>query len=106
MIKFSINGKSFSIGSGSDINIKNGRIMVDGEIVTDEAKDILRIEIDGDVVNLQADGSVQCDNVLGDLTAGGSVQCDDVMGDVNAGGSVNCDDVKGSVNAGGSINHG
>lgn len=67
--------------------------------------------------NVQAGGSVRCDEVYGSVTAcsvacgdvsgsvtvkGGSVQCGDVDGSVNADGTVSCSDVNGSVNAGGS----
>lgn len=54
-------------------------------------------EVDGDI---EAGGSVTCDDVGGDIDSGGNVTCDDVKGNVRAGGSVTCDNVGGNVTAG------
>ena len=106
MINFSINGKSFSVDKGQNVQIQNGKVIVDGKEVVDTGAHILEVVVKGDLVNLHADGSVSCDNVKGYVQAGGSVQCDDVGGDVKAGGSVNCDRVNGSIQSAGSVNHG
>lgn len=117
----SINGRSFT---GNNLTMRNGRIILDGVDVTDDTgvdpKTILEIKLTGDLESLDCDksvtvigqvkgnidarGSVNCDNVGGDIKAGGSVNADDVKGSVYANGSVNCDDVGGSVQAGGSVN--
>lgn len=100
-----INGKTYK---GRSVSVNNNKVYIDGKRVDDKElpSTILEIEVKGDLVELTADGSVNCDNVKGDVKAGGSVNCDDVGGNVDAGGSVNCDDVRGSVNAGGSVHHG
>lgn len=115
-----IDGRTFT---GNTITMQNGRILVDGKDITDQTgvdmKTVLEVRVTGDIENLSCEksvtvvgavtgnidarGSVNCDNVGGDIKAGGSVNADDVKGNVYANGSVNCDDVGGSVQAGGSI---
>lgn len=116
-----VNGRTFT---GSNISMSGGRIIVDGEDVTDatgiDTSMVLDIRVTGDIENVFCDrnltvvgnvkeyvdakGSVSCNDVGGDVRAGGAVNCDDVRGNVTANGSVNCDDVGGSVQAGGSVN--
>lgn len=106
MNSVTINGKTYN-GSKSVV-VKNDVVYVDGKKV-DHGKttdSILEVHVMGILENLEADGSVSCDDVHGTVQAGGSVTCDDVGGNVQAGGSVTCDDVGGSVMAGGSVNHG
>jgi len=116
-----INGKTYK---GNNVTVINNRVIIDGKDVTDKeaVKDgILTVKVegvldslttDGDVVaglvkgNIDAGGSVSCDDVDGDVDAGGSVNCGNVGGDVDAGGSVNCGKVGGDVDAGGSVRHG
>lgn len=119
----SINGRSFE---GSDIQIFNDRIFVDGVDVTNQdgkaATGIVKIEITGDVKVVKCDRSLEIKgNVLGDATSGGSMNCGDVTGNAESsgslkagniggnarsGGSMNCGKVAGSVQAGGSVRHG
>jgi len=114
-----IDGNSISVGGDcSNIQIRNGEVIVDGESVAEAGKN--KIEIYGDVGSIKCDksvtvnnggvsgnvdakGSVHCNNVDGNVVAGGSVHCDRVGQFVNAGGSVRCDGVGGDVNAGGSV---
>ena len=117
-----VNGKTYTIDSQSTIAIVGNRVIIHGD--SDHAEfeiDTKKIEIvingtlnqlncddsvtikDGIVNNVNAKGSVNCDDVSGDVTAGGSVNCDDIEGNVSAGGSVNADCIKGNVSAGGSI---
>ena len=106
MNSVTINGKTYS-GSRSVV-VKNNVVYVDGNKVdhgTTE-KGILEVHVTGVLENLEADGSVTCDDVQGTVQAGGSVTCDNVGGTVQAGGSVTCDNVAGSIMAGGSVNHG
>ena len=121
MNRVTINGKTFE--GGRSVTIINNRVMIDGKDVTDKSKPkdgIVTIKVDGvleslttdaDVVaglvkgNIDAGGSVSCDDVDGDVDAGGSVNCGAVGGDVDAGGSVNCGKVGGDVDAGGSVRH-
>lgn len=59
----------------------------------------------GDVEgNVKAGSEISCKDVAGNVSAGSSVTCEDVGGDVKAGSNVACNSVKGDVNAGGSIN--
>lgn len=118
-----INGRTYT---GNNISMSNGRVIIDGEDVTDQTgvdmKSILEVRVTGDIENIfceknitimgnvkeyiDARGSVNCNDVGGDIKAGGSVNCDDVAGNVYANGSVNADDIGGSVQAGGSVRHG
>lgn len=104
-MSINISGRSFS---GKNVSIINGVVTVDGvrqDMKLDNGPTEIRI-LEGALVNLTTDASVNCNEVKGNVQAGGSVQCDNVGGSVNAGGSVQCDDVGGSVNAGGSVRHG
>ncbi len=106
MNSVTINGKTYK-GSGS-IVVKNGVVKIDGKRI-DHGKTedgILEVHVTGILGHLEADGSVECDDVHGDVMSGGSVSCDDVRGSVQAGGSVSCDNIGGAVMAGGSVSHG
>lgn len=117
----SVNGVEFEIPDVAKMQIINGKLVVNGEEITDirDKGQEVKISVSGSITSLSCDqsvsvrsrsigsieakGSVNCDDVHGNVTAGGSVNCDNVEGDVKAGGSVNCDDVSGSVSAGGSV---
>ena len=121
-----INGKTFE---GNNLTIRNRTVFIDGKQVMDDydsrkayklPEGRVSIELTGAIGSVNCDesvivngtvtgdvnaqGSVTCDDVGRDVHAQGSVSCDDVHGDVAAGGSVSCDDIRGSVQAGGSIN--
>lgn len=118
-----INGRTYT---GNSIQMIGNRIVIDGKDVTDasgvDMKSVLEIKVTGDVQDVSADkgltvvgtvkgnidarGSVNCEDIKGDVKAGGSVNADNVGGSVYANGSVNCDRVSGSVQAGGSVRHG
>jgi hypothetical protein len=78
--------------NGKDISIINGVITVDGKVVDSDIipKDNVTIICDGDLISVNATGSVTCKNVHGNVVAGGSVHvaCN-IEGSINAGGSVN-----------------
>lgn len=97
-----INGKTYK---GNKVRVNGNKVYVDGKRVDHgEVTDgILEVKVTGDLVSLEADGSVTCDNVNGTAQAGGSIKCGDVGGNVQAGGSVKCGEVSGSVMAGGSV---
>jgi hypothetical protein len=105
MNSVTINGHTFK--SSSTVVVVNGKVIVDKkEVNVGKVKDgILEIKVDGVLENLTTDASVVAGLVQGDVQAGGSVSCDDVDGDVQAGGSVSCGKVGGDVMAGGSISH-
>ena len=101
MNKISINGFTITT-DGANINISNGKVIVDGkEIKIGDAKEI---NIKGDVGNIQATGNVKViGKVTGSIDAGGSIHCENVDGDVDARGSVNSGKVGGNIDAGGSV---
>jgi hypothetical protein len=101
MATFTINGVTFS---GSNVTIRNGTVIIDGQVQEGTLNGIVEVRIVEGVLNhLTSDASVNCGQVNGNVSAGGSVNCDAVGGNVNAGGSVKCDDVGGDVIAGGSV---
>ena len=97
-----INGIQYK---GNNISIKNDRIVIDGVEVGSSLPAVSELRIvEGQVNKLETDHSVKAtDCYIGEVDAGGSVTCDDVGGSVNAGGSVTANDIKGSANAGGSV---
>lgn len=96
-----INGKTYT---GNNIQITNDSIIIDGVLQESNVSGIVKVEVTGDIGSLKVSGSATVHgNVLGDVDAGGSVTCEDVSGDVDAGGSVRCGSVGGDVDAGGSI---
>ncbi len=100
MGKITINGVTYE---GNNLNIINGNVYIDGKIATNVDKEV-KIKVEGSLMNLATDQSVECEDVHGSIEAEGSVNCEDVGGNVVAGGSVNCNDVEGNVTAGGSVN--
>lgn len=98
MNNININGKTIAIGK--KIVIKNGRIVIDGNDVTPDAKDI-HIEVHGNFETMKIDvcnsvtvagsvtkiktqsGDVHCGDVAGSVeTMSGDVECGNVMGNV------------------------
>lgn len=103
MAKISIGGRTFT---GNNVSILNGVVIVDGVQQDGTLTGQVELKIEGTLDSLTTDASVNMKGQInGNVEAGGSVRCDDVGGNVNAGGSVRCDDVGGSVNAGGSVHH-
>lgn len=103
MAKITIDGRTFE---GDCVSIINGTVVIDGASQGGTLNGDVRLEIVGTLTNLKTDASVNMTGqIKGDVEAGGSVRCDDVGGNVNCGGSVSCDDVGGDVTAGGSVRH-
>lgn len=76
-----INGVSIS---GRSISIGNGRITIDGQDHTPDAK-IINIEVNGSIASLSVDAceKVQVNGPVGKLeTMSGDVYCGDVEGDI------------------------
>lgn len=98
-----INGKRISC-SGRNVVISNGKIVVDGKVISSEIGDNVTVVIDGNVNKLECAGSVE---VRGDANyvdcSGSCTVSGDVKGNVDACGSVHCGAVAGSINAGGSV---
>ena len=103
-----ING--VTITGGRSIVINNGRVVVDGNDVTPNAKDI-RIEVNGDVDDLDVDAcsTVKVTGSVRKLsTVSGDVECGNVGGDVKTvSGDVTCGTISGRVSTvSGDIDHG
>lgn len=97
----SINGKTYV---GNSISISDGVVIIDGQKVESNERK-LEIEFVGNVGSVSSDQSVTIrGNVLGNVQANGSVDAEDIGKDVVAGGSVNASDIGGSVRADGSVN--
>ncbi|VVE75886.1 hypothetical protein PCA31118_05085 [Pandoraea captiosa] len=96
---FKVNG--ITITGGKDLNIRNGRVIVDGnEVDVGDAKQI-NIEIHGEVEHVDVD---TCDSIVINGSAGhvktmsGDVRCGDVSGSVKTmSGDVHCTSVAGNV---------
>lgn len=89
--------------SGKNIQIINGKVIVDGQDVTPVEKEIY-ITVDGPVQNLKVDA---CSTITinGDVetveTGSGDVSCGNVKTDVTTGsGDVECKEIGGSVRTG------
>ncbi len=90
MNRITINGKTITC-PGSNVVIRNGKVIVDGDTIQECSSGDIKVVIEGDVNNIDCDGSVTVrGNVDGDIDAGGSVTCGNVSGDIDAGGSVKC----------------
>lgn len=121
-----INGVSFTVPADANVEVRNGRIFVNGAVWDHGALigGTHNFEVIGGLVSLKVDNGyvgVQGDvrgnlNAAGDvvvhgkvgrsITAGGDVTCGDVEGSIEAGGNVQCDRPRGNIKAGGSVNRG
>jgi len=111
MNSITINGKSY-ICEGNSIVVKNGKVLVGGELMTEGLSGEVKISFTGDlasldcanaVVNGNVQGSVDATNITVNGNVGGDVdgtniKCGDVGGDVD-GTTVNCGNVNGDVDA-------
>lgn len=95
-----INGNTYS---GNNIVVKNGKVLIDGNDVTPETKEI-NISVEGNIESLKVD-SCNTVNVTGSVTNVSTVSAKvKVTGDVAGGiqtvsGNVDCGDVGGSINS-------
>lgn len=108
MVNMNINGKQYNLGSANNITIRNGKVIIDGCDVSDlkEFGSNIEITINGNVTNLDCDGSVTVQGDTGSVSCGGSCNIGgDVAGKVAAGGSVYCGNVAGNVCSGGSVSY-
>ena len=99
-----IDGKTFT---GTNINIENGKVIVDGKKQDGDLVGDINVTVEGDVKELRnGSGKVIAKNVGTLSTGSGNVSCVDVKGSVSTGsGNVNCREVGGSVRTGsGNIN--
>lgn len=88
------------VSGGKNIVVSNGRVVVDGQDVTPDAKDI-RIEVHGSVDSLDVDAcnAISVTGSAGSIkTQSGDVRCGDVHGSVKTmSGDVHCGAVSGGV---------
>ena len=122
MANILINTKSYV---GRNVNIINGRVIVDGQDVTPDSKTIT-IQVDGNVDNLKVDacnwvkvsgdvvrvemgaGDIECSDITGGARTGsGDISANNINGDVTTGaGDVDAEVITGSVKTGaGDINY-
>ena len=98
-----INGKKISC-SGNNVVISNGKIVVDGKVISSEIGNNVIVVVDGNVNKLECVGSVEVRGDASYVDCGGSCTVSgEVKGSVNAGGSVKCGTVEGDICAGGSV---
>lgn len=104
MNSVTVNGKRINV-QGNNISVCNGRVMVDGKVIEEGLQGIVKLQIEGDLADLNADCSVELTgSVHGNVDAGNSVKCGgDIKGNVDAGNSVKCGNIGGSVRAGNSV---
>ena len=108
--RININGTTIVSSGRGNVVISNGRVIVDGNDVTPNAKQV-NIEIQGDMQSIEVD---VCDSVhvvgsVGSVkTSSGDVRCGDVKGSIQSmSGDVTCGRVDGSVSTmSGDIRHG
>lgn len=125
MSTVSINGRTYQ---GRNVSMVNGRIIIDGKDVTEDAKDDreINVSIEGNVnslsvghcVNLKINGEcgsvsttsgdVKCGTIKGSVrTVSGDVECENVGGSVETvSGDVTCGDINGNAKTlSGDISH-
>ena len=91
--RITVNNFTVEVENGSEIILRNGVLYVDGVAVQSQLAGEIHVHWHGDLVSLQADGSVTCRDIDGDVTAGGSVHCRKIEGSVSAGGSIHTRDL-------------
>lgn len=90
--------------SGKNVVVKNGTIIVDGNVMHSSDNPNIQVVINGDVNSIKSDGSVEVKGNVGTIDCGGSCSVSrTVTGNVTAGGSISCGEIIGNVCAGGSV---
>lgn len=101
MAKITIDGITYQ---GKDINVIDGKVTVDGKLVTTLNETVKTILVKGELASLTTDLNVSCDEVHGDVHAGGNVNVTMVGGNLHGGGTVNVEEVTGNVASWGNVN--
>jgi hypothetical protein len=101
MAKITIStGNTSVVYSGNNVTITNGKVIIDGNDVTPQMKNI-SISIEGsiDMLNVDACNYVKVSGTVNSLTTtSGDVTCGNVAGNVDStSGDIECQDVGGSV---------
>jgi hypothetical protein len=93
--KISIDNETFEV-RGRNIVVRNGKVIVDGDVIKENLNGNVRITFEGDLANLDCTSATINGNVRGDVD-GTSININgDVGGDVD-GTTINCGNVKGNV---------
>ena len=101
--KVIINGKTYDC-SGSNIAIKNGKVVIDGVTLQSNIGYDIKVVVYGDVNKLDCAGSVEVHGNCGSIDCSGSCKVDgNVNGNIDASGSVTCGNVAGDIDCSGSI---
>lgn len=95
MNTISINGKSFSV-SGSSVSVVNGKIIVDGKLITEGLAGDVHIKWEGDLASLNCNSCEISGNVGKDVKCNTAKIEGNVGGDVK-GNTIKCGNVQGSV---------
>ena len=95
-----VNGQVYT---GTNVNVVNGKVIIDGKDMTPESKTI-NIVVEGNIEKLDVDACsmITVNGQVGELESGaGDVKCGDVAGPVRTGsGDVQCGNVEGNVQTG------
>lgn len=91
---------------GNDVSVRKGVIYVDDVPIATHLSDEVHVIWEGDLANIESDGSVTCRDVAKNVFAGGSIQCRDVGGHINAKGSVHATGAASGTGAGVRIGRG
>lgn len=100
MNSVNINGKSYIV-QGDNVTIDNDKVIVNGNVIEDNLKGIVKIEWIGDLAKLDCTSAVINGNVYGNVVCT-NLKCKNIKGDVDCT-SLNCNDIVGDVD-GTSIN--
>ena len=96
-----INGKRYS---GSQVVIKDGQVLVDGEVAADEKSGPITIQVNGTLERLESDAAVTIHgDVKGDASVRGRLTAQTIYGNVQATGKVQASVIQGDVSARGSV---
>lgn len=69
----------------------------------DPGQSKISVSIEGDALNVEAHGNVECTDIRGSVSAAGNVRCNDIRGNVSCSGNVQCSQINGNVSSSGGI---
>lgn len=97
MNKIFINGESFNV-KGDSIVVKNGKVMVDGDLIKDGLSGTVKIEFKGDLASLDCTNAVVNGNIKGDVDCTSIIVNGDVGGNVDST-TISCGNIMGNIDA-------
>lgn len=77
-----INGETFNV-QGKNIVVKNGKVIVDDNIIKESLSGIVKVEFTGDLATLDCNVAIVNGNIMGDVDCT-TLKCGDVHGDIDA----------------------